>query len=615
MKAVCKKLFSLMLVAILLVSAVPFQVSADETDVGETTEAVVETTEAVVETQAAIAPIAETEANNEITTFAAPVTDPEVDNGIRYVEFQVTVDGKGLYRVGNLVKTKIGSTVGTPSEAAVMNVVKSVVGSSVGYKLIRWEHNNKTFTSATTINLDMVPSGTYTDEKTEETYDVIAIDAVIEYVAKEITLKPNGGTVAATKHTVVVGEKYGVIYEGKENEYKNPLPTPTKQHYTFAGWAKDDGNIVDNETVVTDLSSLTAKWNPLNKYTVVYKGYIGDWTEVGFGSFTVDANSVLKTAYNNFPTDTQIKDLFEKPLNEVAGKAAGFENDWKVAGWEYSTDGEKTWNTFTEGKTKITSNTVIRALFQKNVTMYACDSGWTTRNQLVTLGKRYPALAHPGTRDGYAFIGWYKSDAKPTAKYPTASGVEVSSKSDLANVAKHEYVEAQDQYLMACWEKAKTVYLNIYTDGNTKDPAKLVRYFDVPETGFSLSDIKLKDIFPTKYDKYNDSVDEQYGWYDDAQWANYLKGKHIYDTTEYVDADYFADQDAETPNEHIYEFHIMLIDNGNEPTNSNSYNDNKSNRDPSNPSTGDEIIVAMTVMAVSASALALFFLNKKRFAK
>ena len=30
MKAVCKKLFSLMLVAILLVSAVPFQASAEE---------------------------------------------------------------------------------------------------------------------------------------------------------------------------------------------------------------------------------------------------------------------------------------------------------------------------------------------------------------------------------------------------------------------------------------------------------------------------------------------------------------------------------------------------------------------------------------------------------
>ena len=34
MKAVCKKLFSLMLVAILLVSAVPFQVSAEEINIG-----------------------------------------------------------------------------------------------------------------------------------------------------------------------------------------------------------------------------------------------------------------------------------------------------------------------------------------------------------------------------------------------------------------------------------------------------------------------------------------------------------------------------------------------------------------------------------------------------
>ena len=39
MKAVCKKLFSLMLVAILLVSAVPFQASAEEVNETVATEA------------------------------------------------------------------------------------------------------------------------------------------------------------------------------------------------------------------------------------------------------------------------------------------------------------------------------------------------------------------------------------------------------------------------------------------------------------------------------------------------------------------------------------------------------------------------------------------------
>ena len=49
MKTVCKKLFSLMLVAILLVSAVPFQASAEEvTETVAATEATVAATEATV---------------------------------------------------------------------------------------------------------------------------------------------------------------------------------------------------------------------------------------------------------------------------------------------------------------------------------------------------------------------------------------------------------------------------------------------------------------------------------------------------------------------------------------------------------------------------------------
>ena len=75
MKAVCKKLFSLMLVAILLVSAVPFQVSAEETVEPDATEAAsepaaIETTEAAVieSTEAAVEPAAEVEP--EVTTPA-----------------------------------------------------------------------------------------------------------------------------------------------------------------------------------------------------------------------------------------------------------------------------------------------------------------------------------------------------------------------------------------------------------------------------------------------------------------------------------------------------------------------------------------------------------------
>ena len=69
----------------------------------------------------------------------------------------------------------------------------------------------------------------------------------------------------------------------------------------------------------------------------------------------------------------------------------------------------------------------------------------------------------------------------------------------------------------------------------------------------------------------------------------------------------------------IHSFYIMLIDKGNNSSsNSNAsgagsgYKDN-SKADPSNPTTGDNIVMTVSVMTASAAALALvFFLNKKK---
>lgn len=581
MKAVCKKLFSLMLVAILLVSAVPFQVSAAGVDEAAATEAAVET----VATEAAVAAVAEDIVEEKIE-ISSPAADAAVtlDKEVIYIQYQLD-NAYGNYQVGSTVKSKIGSKVTPPSGSTALSVLASVIGSSSGYEFVRWEYEvggeRKTFTSSVTLNLSMdLESGGYYDEKTETSYDLLNVYAVIQEAAKTITLKPNGGTVASTSHTVKLGEQY---------DFYGGLPTPSRTNYTFAGWAKSDGTIVSNSDTVADLSALTAQWTA-NKYTVVYQGYDGGWTEVDFGSFSVEANSVLKTAYYNFPTDAQIKEMFLAPVSD---------DGWSIDGWEYSVDNGSTWSTFTAGSTKITGNTIIRPLYKKTITLYACDTGNTTRTLTVTLGKRYPTLPHPGTRDGYAFVGWYLDAG--------ASSL-VSTKANLSNTAQHAYVEYDAEALYAGWDVAKTVYLYIHTNGNTDEHTKLVRYYDVPESGFDLTEIDLADIFPS-YGKYDDSVDEQYGWYDSVQWKNYVLGKHINDTTEYVVPSEINDD--------VLEFYIMLIDNGTSTSSANgsTYNDNSSTVDSSNPSTGDDIFVAVTVMAVSACALLLFFLNKKRFAK
>lgn len=584
MKAVCKKLFSLMLVAILLVSAVPFQAFAEE--VAETAAPTVAATEpAVVETEAPVAPAAEIVETQPVVEQEITVTTPAanaevVEKDIRYIEFQVTVDGTA-YRVGNLVKTKIGSKVGTPSESAVLNVVKSVLGTSDGYSLIRWEQEGSTFTSSTVINLSMAASDTYTDEKTGESYDIIAVDAIIEYVAKKITLKANGGTAAKSSMNVTIGKTYGEC---------GGLPTPTRSGYEFQGWMKADGTFVTDESTVEDLSTLTAQWSQ-SKLTVVFWNYENE--EVGFGSFNVEANSVLKSSYNNFPTEAQALEMFN----------ADTSTGWWMAGWEYSVDGGKTFNTFKEGSTKITANTIIRPLYQKTITLYAQDSGNTTRKLTVTLGKNYPALPHPGTREGYAFLGWCKDQEGSDL---------VSSKENLSKVNNHPVVQFEDEALYAWWDTASTIYLYIHTNGNTDDHTKLVRYYDVPQGGLNLKDIDLASIFPN-YGKYDDNGDEQYGWYSPEQWKNYVLGRHVNETTELFVP---SQQD---PADDIYEFYIMLIDNGNNTSssaaNGTGYNDNKTTVDSSNPSTGDDIFVAVTVMAVSACVLLLFFMNKKRIAK
>lgn len=558
MKAVCKKLFSLMLVAILLVSAVPFQAFAAE---GETLDPVVD------------------ETSPEL--YAEVVEKDTV-----YVEFEIEA-GAGEYRIGKLVKSKIGSKVTPPSEETVLNTLKSIIGTSDGYALVRWElEDGTTFTKSTVINLSMeMEQDGYVDEETDKSYPLLHVNAIVEKVAKNISLKANGGEVGASKHKVMIGMTYG--------EY-GKLPTPTRSGYVFQGWFKADGTLVTDETIVTDLSALTAQW-AASKYTVIFQGYVDGegWTEVGFGSFDVDRNSVLKIEYSNFPTGEQMNNLF---------KLEG----WAINGWEFSKDGGNTWADFTAGKTKITANTIVRPLYQKNITLFANDSGNTTRKLAVTLDKRFPTLPHPGTRDGKAFLGWHLSE-------DCGEDSLVSTKENLSNVAKHPIVEADVTALYANWIEAKTVYLYIHTNGNTDEHTKLVKYYDVPVTGFNLAAINLADIFPN-YGKYDDKGDEKFGWYDKAQWDNYCLGRHVNDTTDYVDAEYLDGDD-------VHEFYIMLVDNGNDTTNTgntngnNGYNENKNTADSTNPSTGDNIFVVMTIMAVSACAVVVLFLNKKRFAK
>lgn len=574
MKAVCKKLFSLMLVAILLVSAVPFQASAEEVD--ETAAATVAATEAATEAAA--------EAEITATSPEAYAGEPLVTGKV-FVDFQLESE-TDIYAITanwrvKLVESKLGKSVSAPADPAAWKVLDKAIGKADGYERVRWYYLNAAGEKVTYYSVVLNQDGMTWDTRDVngdgEDDQVLDVYAEFKTVPTNITLKPNGGTVSTTKHKVELNKSYDA-YGG--------LPTPTRAGYTFLGWFKGDGVQVTNESPVVGLGDLTAKW-AVAKCSVEFwnaEGAIDDFYLNG----NVDNGTILKTDFSNFPTNADIKAYFQL-------------DGWTIDGWEYSVDGGENWKTFTAGKTKITAPTVIRPLYKKSITLYACDSGNTTRSLTVNLGKPFPTLPHPGTRDGYAFVGWYME--------PEASTL-VSTKDNLSNVSAHPIVDADVDALYAGWDIAKTVYLYIYTNGETDEHTKLVRYYDVPQTGFDLTDIDLYEIFPN-YGKYDDKGDEKYGWYDNAQWKNYCMNKHVNDTTEYIVPGDIEDD--------VLEFHIMLLDNGNNATsgstNGTGYNDNKTTVDSSNPSTGDDIFVAVTIMAVSACALVLFFMNKKRIVK
>lgn len=577
MKAVCKKLFSLMLVAILLVSAVPFQASAEE--VNETDAVAVETTEAVEEA----VEIEKIEATEAAADAAVDPVTPKVD-----VQFQLGTEPH--YQIGETVNTRVGKKVSKsdfPSSKDALKAYAKAVGSSEGYEFVGWYlDTDYTIPFDNTIYINQEMDFEYPSKGAK----ILNVYAHIRAEKTTITLKPNGGTVSDKKHTVRVGQTYGKYGE---------LPTPKRENYTFKYWALPDGTKVTDDTVVETLDTLTAKWSA-NKYTVSYEAYFNasgsgssDWTSMDgtFGPFEVDANDVLKKGYGTIPTQEQKEDLFLSKEMEEAG--------WYIDGWMI-----KGTNRYIEaGVTKITDDIVIRPSYKKRITLKANDEGNTTKKFTVTLGERVGVLPNPGLRDGETFQAWYDKN-----------GNLVSNVSNLSNVDKHPAYYPAMGNLEAEYVPATVFYLYIYTNGDTDDFTKRVVYYGAPAEGeFKMSDIDLYEIFPN-YTKYDDKGDEQDGWFNETQWDKYCLGKPANELQKITLGEEGYEDD-------IYQFYIMLTDNGNNSSsssgnNSNSgYNDNTATRDPSNPSTGDEIFVAVTVMALSAAALVLFLLNKKRITK
>ena len=538
MNTVCKKLLSLTLVVMLLVSAVPFQAFATEVETAPATEAAVETvaaTEApVVETTAATeAPVVETTAATE-----APVVETTAATEAPVVETTAATEAP-------VVETTEATTAPETTEAPVVETTAATEATEAEVK----------------------------EEKPADAGKIPAPQHSIILVTDGGIL-PGGDLNSVFYHGITLGQAYG---------YHGSLPIPTRTNYEFVGWyGYSSGNPVNESTIVTGNEMLIAKWT-LTTYNVQFQRFdlsLGDWVNVE--NYNIKAFSTINTD-SGFPTAEEISAKYDLPY-------------YTIVGWEIGTSDEA----FHAGATQITKNIIVRPRYQRSVELNVNNpAGYTSSSSkyiTVEIGESIGVLPHPGARDGFAFVDWVSQDY----------GTVISNKANLSNTKAHPHYNpaVHGSVFFARYEESTRVTLFIHTNGNTQTATKVVYYYDAPTKGaFDTRLINMYEIF-ADYGYYDDSNDVAYGWYDATQWKNYCAN------TAANKADVFYDIAANG----YTELHIMLINNGaaSNGSNNNHYNNNTNTADKTNPTTGDYIFVAGTVLAVSAAALAVIFFMKKR---
>lgn len=382
--------------------------------------------------------------------------------------------------------------------------------------------------------------------------------------AQSVYLNANGGRLqsyVSPAYPVVIGQPYG------------NLPTPIREGYQFAYWYYQSpygGEVsVNNSTIVKDTSMLNAKWIA-NAITVTFERYdlISGWVTVGEDTVAVPVNSQLSVADGTFPSDSRIKQIYKI-------------NDFEIKGWKIAETGAD----FLPNYTSVTQNITLRPKYQGTVKLEAQEpvtgASWKTSNITVEIGKPIGELMNPGPRSTFIFDGWVAKNG---------SGLIC----DRFCKSTKEYYPALGNTFNVRWEGGITVNLHIHVDGNTKTADKIVPYYVAPAEGvFDMKVIDMYSIYPAFY-QYDDNCDKIYGWYDSEEWKNYCANRASHPATSYTDIE-----------EHKqFDFHIMLINNGE----GSSYT-----ADSTNPKTGDMIFTTVSVMGASAACLAvLFYLNKKR---
>lgn len=630
MKNAMKKLLSLTLAVMLLLSVAPFQAFAATNAYGEmvfseefeapATNNNTSTSQTAEEPQPVVGN------DGGISTFALPSDDYVI--GKTVVNIYFNVDGS----VMKTVAKKVGDDFpGLPSGKDALAFYAKVNENSNGkaFKCWSFEEDGAAISAS---GLKVGGSDHLTeDDHSDSKGNPVSPDAKGNLVGKMEVYAVFEDVVSTTN--VKLDPKSGKFAPGDSDTIAVSLntdypvadfPTPTRSGYVFDGWyVKEDAShsercLVDAEgnpsadlTVLSTSARPYAKWKKTGM-TVSVKWYDfdnGDWTAftvngaAKYDGMAVPADSKLSASTGSFPTDSEINWLKSE-----------LPDGYTLKGWKFLETGKE----FKAGSSAITSananssnEVVIVPKLQRSVWLIAQHP---TKNTLakqsitVEIGSRIGELPAPASwaedsdeTDGYTFTQWVADDTV------------ISTREDLKNTSKHpvyyptlnsndDHSSRYEYHFDAQWEVAKVVQLYFHVDGKTSTYAKKVSCYDIPASGsFNMHSLNLYKYFPD-YSKYDDGVDVAYGWYTDAQWKNYCTGKPAATVCDEL----WNVSDTKD----LQELHIMLIDKG---TDSNKYNNNNKTADKTNPKTGDIIMAAVAILVVSGAALAgIYYLTKKK---
>ena len=630
MKNAMKKLLSLTLAVMLLLSVAPFQAFAATNEYGEmvfSEEVEAPATNNNTSTsQTAEEPQAVVGNDGGISTFALPSDDYVI--GKTVVNIYFNVDGS----VMKTVAKKVGDDFpGLPSGKDALAFYAKVNENSNGkaFKCWSFEEDGAAISAS---GLKVGGSEHLTEDDHQDSKgNPVSPDAKGNLVGKMEVYAVFEDVVSTTN--VKLDPKSGKFAPGDSDTIAVSLntdypvadfPTPTRSGYVFDGWyVKEDAShsercLVDAEgNPGADLAVLSTSAKPYAKWkktgmTVSVKWYDfdnGDWTAftvngvAKYDGMAVPADSKLSASTGSFPTDSEINWL-----------SSELPDGCTLKGWKFLETGKE----FKAGSSAITSananssnEVVIVPKLQCKVWLIAQHPTKNTMaRQSITaeIGSRIGELPAPASwaedsdeTDGYTFTQWVADDTV------------VSTREDLKNTSKHpvyypgltnndDWTEKYPFHFVAQWEVAKVVQLYFHVDGKTSTYAKKVSCYDIPAEGpFNMHSLNLYKYFPD-YSKYDDGVDVAYGWYTDAQWKNYCTGKPAATVCDEL----WNVSDTKD----LQELHIMLIDKG---TDSNKYNNNNKTADKTNPKTGDIIMAAVAILVVSGAALAgIYCLTKKK---